>query len=81
MIRILEGYVVKFPYRGNTEKALFLDRSQAEQYAAKWHGTVEELYSLPKEVEVVDFEEAKIISVCQENQVLPPLSTTSETDC
>lgn len=81
MIRILEGYVVKFPYRGNTEKALFLDRSQAEQYAAKWHGTVEELYSLPKEVEVVDFEEAKIISVCQESQALPPSSTTSETDC
>lgn len=74
----LEGYVVKFQWRGGIERALFLDRPVAEEYATKWHGTVYELYSKLPLVEVV--EEAKIIS-CQESPPLLPLSTTDETDC
>lgn len=40
-----EGWLVKHQIGNKTNKALFLEREKAEQYAAKWRGTVIPLYS------------------------------------
>lgn len=38
------AYAVEHEWHGNINKALFLDKTEAENYSAKYHGTLVELW-------------------------------------